>query len=229
MSIFMVAEGRPGQGKSLFTARQVLYLLDRNKRWYESTGVMRLILSNIVFSKDLEEKYPGQIKYWTDIEQVTSARDVDLIWDEIATELDSREYSTTSKNARRFLSQYRKRGIDIYANTQDFSMIDNRARLMVTSLKSLVKVCGSRDLSSTKPSPRYIWGMVAVFDVSDYKADDPHAKRRFPIPTLMFITKELCSVYDTRQDIGQGLAAPLTHSEHVCNHPGCTFKRVVHT
>src|SRR3989344_9493797 len=201
MAQFEIVEGRPGQGKSAYTARLVRRILKRNKKWFNKTGIRREIWSNIKFSDVFEQEAEGYIKYWSDTRQVVKLRDVDLVWDEIATELDSRNYVNLSIELKRFLSQYRKRGIDIYANTQDFSMIDARARLMINEVKTLTKILGSPDISTTKPPPKVIWGAIIIRTVENFREIDPEKKRYGWTFSVMFITKGLVNVYDTRQDI----------------------------
>lgn len=178
--------------------------------------MLREVWSNQKFSGDFEEKYKGYIKYWTDTAELCKLRNVDVLWDEIATELDSRNFANLSTEMKRFLSQYRKRGIDIYANTQDFSMIDMRARLMITRVMTLKKLCGSRDISTTKPNPRFIWGLVMRREVMNYRETDPEKKKYGIIPTFFFIEKRLVSLYDTSQDIPVGKPSPLKHLTVYC-------------
>jgi len=229
MAKFQVVEGAPGQGKSLYTAKMVLDLLARNEKWFKKTGIVRPIYSNLKFSQELEEKYKNYIFYWTDSAQLCKLRDADIIWDEIATELDSRNYLNLSTELKRFLSQYRKRGIDIYANTQDFSMIDARARLMINSVKTLTKIMGSPDISTTKPVPKLIWGLVIIRRVENYREVDPEKKKYDFFFSIMFITKSLISVYDTRQDISLGLPPPLKHEVRYCDHEGCGYAKTLHS
>jgi len=220
MATFEITEGAPGQGKSLYTARLTKRILKRNKKWFEQTGVIRPIYSNLKFSEDFEKEGEGYIFYWSDSAELVKLFDCDIIWDEIATELDSRNFADLSIEMKRFLSQYRKRGIDIYANTQDFSMIDKRARLMISAVRTLNKIVGSRDISTTKPNPKYIWGLVIIRNVQNYREDDPEKKKYDLIPTIMFIEKSLVALYDTRQDIPVGKPAPLQHKELHCEFYG---------
>jgi len=119
MATFEITEGAPGQGKSLYTARTARRLLDRNLKWEAQGNIRRILWSNLKFSEDFEKEYEGYISYWSDSSQLVKLRDCDIIWDEIATELDARNWPNLSIEMKRFLSQYRKRGIDIYGNTQD--------------------------------------------------------------------------------------------------------------
>jgi len=205
MATFEIIEGRPGQGKSLYTARLAKKLLSRNKSWYKKSGILRPIVSNLKFTELFEKQNEGFVKYWVNVDEICEIRDADLIWDEIATELDSRNYTNLSEELKRFLSQYRKRGVDIYANTQDFSMIDVRARLMVTRVATLSKMFGSRDPSPTKPPVKRIYGMVFVRDVINFKATDQDKKKYRLIPDIFFIDREDVEIYDTRQDILSGI------------------------
>jgi len=213
MATFEIIEGKPGQGKSLYTARVVRKILKRNQKFYLKTGIKRKIYSNIKFSEEFEELAKGYLKYWSTTYEITNLRDCDLIWDEIATELDSRNYAQLTTELKSFLSQYRKRGVDIYSNTQDYSMVDARARLMVTRVASLVKIIGSSDPSATKPVIKRIWGLIVVRDVENFLADDPHNKKYTPVPSFFFIDKEDIALYDTRQDIPPSPPLPF-HKQH---------------
>jgi hypothetical protein len=212
MATFEIIEGKPGQGKSLYTARLARKLLNRNKKWFDKSGILRPIYSNIKFSPAFEDEGKSFIKYWTNIEEITKLEHCDLLWDEIATELDSRNFTNLSEEIKRFLSQYRKRGVDIYANTQDFSMIDMRARLMVTRVATLNKIIGSSDPSATRPEIKRIWGIIAVSEVQEILTDDPHNKKYGMIPSFFFIDREDVEIYDTTQDIP--LSPPLPVRKH---------------
>jgi len=59
MAIFEIVEGAPGQGKSLYTARTVVKILARNKRWYAKSGLKRVIWSNLKFSEAFEKEHEG--------------------------------------------------------------------------------------------------------------------------------------------------------------------------
>jgi len=228
MATFEIAEGSPGSGKSLYTARMARWLLNRNKNWYKKTGLKREIWSNLRFSEDFEKQGKDYIHYWSNLNDLIKLEDCDILWDEIATELDSRNFASLSNEVKRFLSQYRKRGNDIYANTQDFSMVDKRARLMVSEVKTLSKLMGSRDISTTKPPVKNPWGVILIRQVINYKEENP-AKKQYEIWfEIFFIEKDLIKIYDTRQDIPIGKGTPLQHREMYCENPDCTFHKTVH-
>lgn len=236
MATFEITEGAPGQGKSLYTAKKTEELCRRNKKWASLGNPIREIWSNMKFSADFEEKHKPFIRYWTDTAELVKLRDADIIWDEIATELDSRNWVNLSIEMKRFLSQYRKRGIDIYANTQDFSMIDARARLMISHVMTLKKLAGSRDISTTKPNPKYLWGLIMKRDVLNFRETDPEKKKYGIVPSFFFIEKHLVAIYDTTQDIPLGAPPKLKHTVQFCEYHGdndpehrCSFKQVRHS
>lgn len=224
MATFEIIEGKPGQGKSLYTARLAKRLIARNKKLFAKYGVLRKVVSNIKFAPWFEEQSGEFLEYWNSTADIISLRNVDLLWDEIATELDSRNFANLSEELKRFLSQYRKRGVDIYANTQDFSMIDARARLMITRVATLTKLIGSRDPSATKPKIKRIWGLIIVRDVENILADEPTKKRYSLLFSFFFIEKEDIAIYDTTQDIPLSPPLPLRREERICPEDG--FRRV---
>jgi len=177
----------------------------------------RMVASNMKFSDFFESENGEWILYWADMTQLVKLKDCDVIWDEIATELDARNWPLLSAETKRFLSQYRKRGIDIYANTQDFSMVDARARLMITGVKTLNKILGSPDLSTTKPPPKTIWGIILIRNVNNFKETNVEKKHYSMFDfSFMLIEKELVDIYDTRQDIVMGKLPPLRHEDRYC-------------
>lgn len=229
MATFLVYEGPPGQGKSILMSKIAKNLILRNQKLTIKYPKLpkRILYSNIKFSKDFEKLAGEYLKYWSNTSEIVKMRDVDIIWDEIATELDSRNYLNLSDELKRFLSQYRKRGIDIYANTQDFSMVDARARLMITGVYTLKKAMGSRDISASKPYPPKIWGIIFVWSVTNYRETEPEKKIISWLNSqFFFITKELISMYDTTQDIPQGELPPLKHITRKCE--TCGHYKIIH-
>jgi len=204
MACFEIVEGAPGQGKSLYTAKLIKKLAKRNLKWAVKTGQIRKICTNITLNETFVDDYREFIHYWKSPTELVQMLDCDVIWDEIATELDSRNFANLPDELKIFLSQYRKRGVDIYANTQDFSMVDARARLMVTRVATLSKMIGSGDPSPTKPPVKRIWGLVAVREVENFKETNPTKKEYGWIPSFFFIDRVDIELYDTRQAIFAG-------------------------
>lgn len=236
MAFFEVIEGRPGQGKSLYTAYTALRILKRNKLWHDKYGRQkRKLYSNIRFNQEVEEEYEGYIEYWTDVEVLTQIRDSDVIWDEIAVHLDSRMFASLSSGMKRLLSQYRKRGLDIYSNTQDLGMVDINARRVISGAKTASKIIGSSDPSASKPEVSKIWGLIMLRDIENFAETNPEKKKYAVIPEFLFITRELVELYDTTQDIGPGVLPKLKHVLQYCEHYDsndplhkCDYKKETH-
>lgn len=221
--------GIPGAGKSLKSAEKAMSLLERNKKWYKKTGIPRILHSNIKFSPEVEEYFHGFIKYWTDPYDLVQVRDGDVIWDEIATYLDSTQWANVPLELKRWLQQHRKFGIEIYGNTQDFAMVDISMRRLTSDLYYMTKLIGSRDKSATAPPVKRVWGIIMVreLDPQEYKEDSKLNKAK-GLPRFMFISKSLVNVFDTSQEIEMGKYPPLKHIERECGDPNCEFHRVVH-
>jgi len=199
--------------------------------------------SNIRFNKDVEAEFGvksendpfGFIVYWTDVEVLTQIRDCDVIWDEIAVHLDSRLFASLSSGMKRLLSQYRKRGLDIYSNTQDLGMVDINARRVISGAKTAYKIIGSSDPSASKPEVTKIWGLIMLRDIENFAETNPEKKKYSVIPEFLMITRELVELYDTTQDIGAGELPNLKHVIQYCEHydsedpeHSCNFKKVSH-
>lgn len=235
MAFFEIIEGRPGQGKSLFTAYTALRILKRNKKWFDQGRPIRKLYSNIRFNQEIEHEYKKFIVYWSDVEVLTQIRDCDVIWDEIAVHLDSRLFASLSSGMKRLLSQYRKRGLDIYANTQDIGMVDINARRVISGAKTAYKIIGSSDPSASKPEVKNIWGLIMLRDIENFAEVSPDKKKYGVIPELLFITRELVELYDTTQDIGAGALPKLKHVIQYCEHydnpdpnHSCSYQKISH-
>jgi len=246
MFVIEIATGLPGSGKSLWTAKVSLELLERNeklwnkayKKWSEKkyltpedreneTPKARYIYSNIKFSEEIEKKYGNLVQYWEDPRELVLLRDVDIIWDEVATHLDSTQWANLSLEVKRFLQQHRKRGISIYGNTQEFLMIDISMRRLTQRLYYIVKLFGSPDPSPTLPTVKNYWGLIWIRRVDPLSFDD-EGKRKYLSHDFMTIRKKYVEAYDTRQEIKRGLYPPLKHMEVSCEDPNCDFHRILH-
>jgi len=220
MATFEITEGAPGQGKSLYTARTARKILLRNIRWEHAGNPRRKIYSNMKFSNDFEKEFDGYIEYWSDSSTLVKLHDCDIIWDEIATELDARNWPNLSIEMKRFLSQYRKRGIDIYGNAQDFLTIDPSVRRLTSELFSVYKVMGSRRPGENRPPVRWVWGLLLSRHVDPKSLatiNDENNLEYKGLPHVELIQKKVCAVFDTTQDFGQLKYPPLHHKEQKCD------------
>jgi len=216
--------GLPGSGKSLRTAQISVEILRRNKRYFKRSGNIREVWSNIKFAPHIEKQYKGYIRYWTDPYQLIEKRDVDIIWDEIATYLDSTQWKDVPLSLKRWLQQHRKFGIDLIGNTQDFPMIDIAMRRLTNRVFLMKKMLGSRDMSATKPIVRRPWGLLSMREVDPDSFTDDKTEYKFIRVNFMFIRKKHCKVFNTRQEIEAPEYPPLKKIVRICPEDG--YKRV---
>jgi len=220
--------GLPGSGKSLKIADEFFSLIKRNLKHYKKTGIQRVIWSNLKFSADIETKYFGFIQYWSDPSEIVKLRDVDILWDEIATHLDSTQWKEVPLELKRWLQQHRKYGIDIYGTTQDFPMIDISMRRLVSKVTLMRKLFGSRDKSATRPPVIRPWGLCLLRNVDPACFVEDKQEYKFRGFGFLGIGKKLCNAYDTTQEIKMGKYPPLKHIERHCVDPLCQFHKLIH-
>jgi len=236
-----VFTGLPGSGKSLKLASTLVAVLYRNKRYYEkqlalyesgklsSEPAKRKLWTNLQFTDEVHEEFPGYIEYWTDLRQLTPLKDVDVAIDEIATYFDARLWETLSLEMRRWLAQHRKFGVEIYGTAQDFAQTDKAFRRLTSHLLLLRKLIGSGDLSPTRPAPKHIWGLVVVRELDPTVYDEQKSKFQSEgMPSFMFITRRATEIFDTRAEVKLSSALPLKHIAKECENANCDFHKVIH-
>lgn len=223
-----VFTGIPGSGKTTKLAETVVNILLRNAKYYDQTGIVRPVYLNFHLNPYLEDLFSEGIKHWRNVEELSEVRDADVIIDEIGTFFDAKRWSDLSFSVRRWLSQHRKLGVEIYGNSQDFAQIDISFRRMTSKLFYLVKLISSRDPTPTKPPVKYIWGVCVVYTMSprDYKEDQKENRTSFY--NLFFITRKKTSIFDTREEIKPGEWPLLEHIERHCRLPNCPHVKVMH-
>lgn len=242
--------GLPGSGKSYKLGATVVAVLYRNKaifdklqREYESfpdrfipKGKLlpepprrRLVHTNLKLTEEVEAEFPEFIVYWTELKQLTPLRDCDVVIDEVATYFDARLWETLSLEMRRWLSQHRKFGIEIYGTSQDFAQVDKAFRRLTSGLLYITKIAGSRDISATRPNPTWIWGISIVRELDPTKYDEQKSKfEANGIPNFMLINRKGTEIFDTRAEVMLSSALPLKHIDKECEKVGCSFKKTVH-
>lgn len=213
-----IASGIPGSGKSTWLADRSLFLLKRNKRYFKKSGIRRLVVSNLKFSKKVEKEFEGFLEYWTDTAQLVKKRDCDIIFDEVATYLDSTQWERVPLEFKRWLQLHRHFGIEIYGTTQDFPMIDISMRRLVKRLYLAIKIIGSRDISATRPPIKNPWGVIFLREVAreSFIKDQVEYKYTSIFPEILFISKGLVGAFDTTQELEPGKYPPLQHITRHC-------------
>lgn len=228
MSWIHFTYGRPGEGKSLDTAKTSLELLEEYKKIEKKYPKLpkRKLWTNMRLSKELEKEYLNKkLFYWENPKQLYNVKDVDIIWDEIARHLPSDKWGDTPDELRTLFAQHRKRGIRIFANTQDFKAVDINFRRMIGKAYKLKKIIGSRDISATLPPVKYIWGIILKRQFEPEELEEKElekAKTIYALPEIIFIRKKYIKAYDTTQEIPRYQTDELDHIEKKCKKCGKT-------
>lgn len=230
MSVY-VLEGLPGAGKSVRLAKEALFLLERNRRLSEKTEgrLHRRVMSNLKFSDWVEEEYRDFIRYWEEPEELQEVRDCDVLWDEMGVHLDATQWENLPQSVRRWFQQHRKLGIDIAGTCQDFGQVDKSVRRVVERVGRCNKMWGSPPPSATRPEIERIWGIVSLRWVDGRSwRDDSQAgvQISWGFPRFFFITKRLCSAFDTTQCVVSSNVVKLRHIKQLCS--TCGYSRVRH-
>jgi len=227
--MIVIFTGLPGSGKSAKLARTAISVLYRNRKWFQKTGHLRVLWTNLKLSSEVEEEFGEQIQYWTDLRQLSKLRDVDVLIDEVATYFDARLWETLSLEMRRWLAQHRKFGIEIYGTSQDFAQVDKAFRRLTSNLLYLTKLIGTRDVSPTRPPPKFICVVSMVRELDPTTYDEQKSKFASEgIPGFMLITSDDVKIFDTRAEVALSQALPLKHIERECENANCSFHKVQH-
>lgn len=231
---FHIYTGRAGAGKSLSMAEQLVYVLKRNWKFWKRTGVVRPIYSNLRLSEHIVQEYEDKyekpvsefLKYFVDSDELLEIRDADVFIDEIGTYFDAQEYKNMSPALKRWIQQHRKRGVEIWATAQDFAQLDKSFRRLTDTVYYNTKIIGSRDVSPTKPPPKWIWGIIIQRQINptDYNEDDKEHQAQGFFPFL--ITRKKTEVFDTTQDISPSYTGTFKHLTRTCS--TCGVEKVVH-
>jgi len=228
----VVFTGLESSGKSLKLAMVAIEIAYRNAKWLKESGNVRPIWSNMKFSLEFQtycvEELGVPIRYWFDISELIECRNADVFIDELGTYFDARNWSDLSADAKRWIQQGAKSGIEMYAAAQDFAQVDLAFRRLTNHLLQITKICGSPRPAATKPPVKRIWGLCLVRDLDPTGYDE--SKKKFAssalLPKFFFIRREFCEIFDTGQFIQRSKGMPMQHVERFCSH--CSFAKISH-
>lgn len=205
--------GKEGSGKTLLMGADTYWIVQRNSKLFEKTGIVRPIRSNIAYSKDFEEYAKSKnvdIFYWKNIEELETFSECDLFIDEVGAYFDSRTFADLPLTTRLWLAQAQKLGVHIYAGAQDWGQIDVSFRRLVSRLYELKKVLGSRRPSKTMPSGKYPWAIILSYKVAPAASNDSaELKTLSLLPGIFFAGRKKFERFDTNARITTSEAAPL--------------------
>jgi len=229
----VIYSGLESSGKSLRLAMKTEELRNRNARWRGISGKSRPIYSNMRFSDMFERKCEDAgvpIRYYQDLEDLIKIENADVVMDEVGNYFDARGWSELSLDVRRWLTQAAKSGVEIYGSAQDFAQVDKSFRRLVNELYHIRKVVGSPRPSATKPPVVRIWGLCMVRELEPNSYDEDDFKKRSIFPSVFFIRKRHCEVFNTNQKIVKSKPAPYRHITRYCelHGNGCNHERTTH-
>jgi len=229
----VIYSGLESSGKSLKLAMKAEELLMRNKRWLKKSGTARPIISNLIFSQAFVERAESagiKIEYWRNLDELIQYRDCDVLMDEIGNYFDSRSWTDLSLDVRSWLTQAAKCGVEIYGTAQDFAQVDKAFRRLVNELYHIRKVVGSPRPSATRPPVKAIWGVAMVRELESMGYDESKLafNTKSIIPSIFFIRRKYCEIFDTNAKIAKSKPPPFRHVERSCGDPNCTFHKTFH-
>ena len=224
--------GLTSNGKTLELARTAYKLAYRNLKWYKKTGRFRNIYHNFPINQEAIKEFvnsAGESMFlrWYDIAEFLEMRECDILWDEVAVDMDSSNWANVDPEVKNFLRHHAKRGIDIYGTTQRWGSVDLNYRSIVDEMFVAHKILGSARPSATKPAVKHPWGIVWL----DEQKQESFIKDKIESAgmlgwRLMFITKDLCNLYDTKYEPKRSAWPPLRHQERFCPVPNCGYHQI---
>jgi len=223
----IIYSGLESSGKSLRLAKIISELVVRNNKWFDKTGIVRSIVSNLHFSEEFynwaTKEMGVPIIYWNNLEELIKYENVDIVIDEVGTYFDARLWGDLSLDVRRWLTQGAKTGIEIYGSAQDFAQVDLAFRRLVNHLYHITKLVGSSRPSATKPPVKRIWGLCAMRELNprEYKEDKKSFDKTSLFPSFFLIERKYCEIFDTTQKILRSKPPPLKHIERHCELVNC--------
>jgi len=227
--------GIESSGKSLYMIKILGKIVYRNAAWEKKTGVKRPILVNFPLAEHFVEwitvEMGCDLIQWENIDDLIQYENCDIFIDELGNYFDARNWENLSLNARKWLTQGAKRGIEIYGACQDFAQVDKAFRRLVNHLIHIKKLCGSRRPSATTPPVKWIWGVCLMLELDPavYKEDKDKFAMKSALSLRFFpIEKKYCNAYDTTAKIKISKPPKMKHLARECEDLKCGFHRVQH-
>lgn len=227
----VVYTGLESSGKTLMLAMKAEEILNRNLKWKVKSGIARPIVTNIKFSENfLAAAAIAEIPVhlWSNLDELIEWKDADVFIDELGTYFDSRTWANLSLDIRRWIAQGAKSGIELYSAAQDFAQVDISFRRLVNAVYNIQKLMGSSRPTATRPPVKTIWGICIKWnlDPRSFKQSEAEMKLAWIFPSLFFIRRHFCELFDTKQFLTRSEPSPLKHSERNC--PTCGITKTYH-
>jgi len=178
-----VAQGRPGQGKTVWLVSEIL-------KW---TGRKVHVYSNVTIKLPEGDRRIEYLHEIQSLEEIINLKHGKIILDEVQTYLNSRNWDKLDIRFQLLLQQHRKRGLDIIGATQSIRRADVVFRELVQVFYDLRKI-------AVIPG-RYPFGF---FLIREYDPDSMESQTRsyesVAWPFLFVADPFTLNVYNTTQE-----------------------------
>jgi len=231
----VIYTGLESSGKSLRLAMKMNEIGLRNAKWRKKSGIARAIAPNFkltpMFEDVIRNEYGLEIIYWEDIDDLIKLKECDVFIDEVGNYFDARNWSDLSRDAKKWITQGAKMGLEIYGAAQDFAQVDIAFRRLVNELYMITKLFGSARPSNTKPPIKRIWGLCfsRALDPRGYKEDE---KKFEPISafawSFFLIERQYTQLFDTNAEIKNTRPSKKRHIVYTCMNADCDWEHVKH-
>jgi len=248
--------GSKGSGKSLSFARDTLKITKQIERAHKRYPQLplRIIYTNQKLSESFEKDRLNKLLfYWEDARELrycprihcfkTTDRhpthDCDILWDEIGKDFPAGSWVDTPRWLRQIFSHCRKRGNRIFANTQIYEDTDIAFRRQIDHAEEVTKVFGTRDISATRPPPKFPFALIVrrsrdprilefEHDPIQREAKEEWVKKIYwdiaiprPLFSALFNMPKLVKLYDTQSELPPSKPLEVDHTELYCENPDC--------
>lgn len=221
----VIFTGLESSGKSLKLAMTAEKIAFRNHEWMRKYGFQRPMAFNFPISKAFETALVEMgipLIYWNSLRDMVKLRDCDVFIDEIANYFDARNWADLPREAKKWVRQGEKVGIELYATSQKFGSVDKAFRELTKELYEVHKVIGSPRPSPHHPPVKRIWGICSMLTLNPMAYDEKGEKEDQGIswPRFFLIRKHACLLFDTNAEVQDIKRIEVSHVEKYC--PVCT-------
>jgi len=219
----VILSGLESSGKSLQLADIAERVFFRNVDWKEKYGFARPMAFNFPLAQHFQEAIVEAgipLIFWNSMRELVKLRDCDIFIDEIANYFDARNWADLPREAKRWVRQGAKVGIELYGASQKFGSVDKAFRELTTELYVVSKLLGSPRPSPNHPPVKKIWGLCVRRALDPMAFDDdgePLSAGGFP--HFFFIRRHTCELFDTNAEIPDIKRIDVSHVEKFC--PDC--------
>jgi len=201
--------GSPGHGKTTALAIQARQCLLASERIFKQTGHIRILRTNILLSPKIELRYKRFIQYFSDIRQMPTWKDCDIIIDEMSLYFDAQSWEKLPFAIKKYLRLHRHYDVNIYAAVQDFNTIDITVRRLTTRLYHSTKIFSTREPSPYLPPIRFPFSINRLGLVTRTHWELEKEYYEYDRWEFVVYLRRHFSIFDTRQEVPDQPLSPI--------------------